>query len=296
MNCPACGAAADADARFCEVCGFRIVAAAVGTTSATVASADRCELDVSPQLGAVCDRGRVHARNEDAVVVTSVGSTSILVVCDGVSTSHDAALGSRTAAEAAANHLVQGVSGSISQEVMSAALQAAHKAVCDLVPIGTADTARPLTTIVAALVCAGTATIGWVGDSRAYVLSDRSKLLTKDDSWVNWVVERGDMTEGEAMHSPNAHAITQCLGDPDDAPEPHIVATTIPSGEKLLLCSDGLWNYAPDSSVLVALLNELPLSTPAVDQCRRLVEHANAQGGRDNITAALLIMPGHDSG
>jgi serine/threonine protein phosphatase PrpC len=98
------------------------------------------------------------------------------------------------------------------------------------------------------------------------------------------------MTEAQTMRSPNAHVITQCLGDPDDAPVPHVVTTTLHPGEKLLLCSDGLWNYAPTPPELMT--SEFSGETPAIAQCRALVEFANASGGRDNITAAMFIVPG----
>ena len=50
---------------------------------------------------------------------------------------------------------------------------------------------------------------------------------------INVVVERGDMTEAQAIRSPHAHAITQCLGDPDDPPEPHVVHAKLSTGNQL---------------------------------------------------------------
>jgi serine/threonine protein phosphatase PrpC len=136
------------------------------------------------------------------------------------------------------------MTGKDPKELMRAAILAGHDAICKLMPAGTSSDDRPLTTIVAALAGCDMVTIGWAGDSRAYLLTGTGKLLTRDDSWVNWVVERGDMTEAQAMRSPNAHVIVHCLGDPDDPPEPHVVTVTLSAGERLLLCSDGLWNYA----------------------------------------------------
>ena len=293
MNCSACGASVDPEARFCEECGARIDGATVGTNTQGSATADRREFNLGRELAAVSDRGLVHAQNEDAVVVLSAPMYAILVVCDGVSTSHDPALGSGAAADATAQGLLQGVmAGEDPKELMHTAILAGHKAICGLMPVGTKSDNRPLTTIVAALVRAGTATIGWAGDSRAYLLAGSGKLLTRDDSWVNWVVARGDMTEAQAMHSPNSHAIVQCLGDPDDPPEPHIVTTALSPGERLLLCSDGLWNYASTPSALMALTAPFSAATPAITLCQGLVEFANGSGGRDNITAAMLIVPG----
>jgi serine/threonine protein phosphatase PrpC len=174
--------------------------------------------------------------------------------------------------------------------LMRAAILAGHQAACALMAPGTESDHRPLTTIVAALAASGTATIGWVGDSRAYLLTGTGKLLTRDDSWVNWVVERGELTEDQALHSPHAHAIVQCLGDPDEPPEPHVLTAILCAGERLLLCSDGLWNYAPTPSALIALTSGFAVATPAIMICRALVKFANDSGGRDNITAAMFVV------
>jgi serine/threonine protein phosphatase PrpC len=142
---------------------------------------------------------------------------------------------------------------------------------------------------VAAFVDADGATIGWAGDSRAYLLSAAGKLLTRDDSWVNWIVETGEMTEAQAMHSPDAHAILQCLGDPHDPPEPHVVITPLSHGDRLLFCTDGLWNYAATPSAL--MVEMAGFSGPALAMCQALVKFANDSGGRDNVTAAMLLVP-----
>jgi PPM family protein phosphatase len=255
-------------------------------------SGDRVTLTPARELAAVSDRGRVHARNEDAVALLMEPPFSVLVVCDGVSTSHDAALGSRTAADAAAQYLLHGAAACTdAAELMRGAILGGHAAACALMPEDTDSDARPLTTIVAAFARADLVTIGWAGDSRAYILSGgASRLLTHDDSWVNWAVAQGDMTEREAMRSSHAHAITQCLGDPNDPPEPHVTSVRLSAGDMLLLCSDGLWNYAPTPSALGALILDLPTAAPAIEICETLVRYANSAGGRDNITAAVLMV------
>jgi len=292
MDCSACGAPVEPEARFCEACGFPVAGAGAETYTRARLHCGQHELDLGRELAGVSDRGLVHAQNEDAVAVLYDPPFAVLVVCDGVSTSHDPALGSGTAADAAAQSLLQGIrTRKNPKELMGTAILAGHEAICALMPPGASSDDRPLTTIVAALASSDTVTIGWVGDSRAYLLTGAAKLLTRDDSWVNWVVDRGDMTEAQAMRSPNAHVITQCLGDPEDPPEPHIVTATLSPGEKLLLCSDGLWNYAPTPPALMALTAELSAETAAIAQCRALVKFANASGGRDNITAAMFIVP-----
>lgn len=172
MVCPRCGAAAEPGSRFCETCGALLAAAA-----------ERCEIDLAPDLAAVSDRGLIHPLNEDAVVLLRSTAVSILVVCDGVSTSHNAALGAKTAVAAAAESLSASLATREEAEAaMRTAILAAHDAVCRLVPAGADVAERPLTTIVAALARPGAVTIGWAGDSRAYLLGDGGRQLTRDDS------------------------------------------------------------------------------------------------------------------
>ena len=292
MNCSACGTAVDPEVHFCEACGAPVGRPVGAATSPAHDPLDRCELDLGHRLAGVSDRGLRHTRNEDAVALLCDPPFAILVVCDGVSSSHDPAAGSRTAADATARFLHQGAKTHDGPTaLMRAAILAGHEAVCGLLPAGTPSDGRPLSTIVAALAEGDSATIGWAGDSRAYVLSASGRLLTHDDSWLNWVVERGQMTEAQAMHSPNAHAILQCLGDPDDPPEPHVVTATLAPRDRLLLCTDGLWNYAPTPSALLIETAGSSSATPALAMCRALVKFANEAGGRDNITAAMLLVP-----
>ena len=132
MSCPGCGTVAADGSTFCEHCGTRLVAPAPepveATTPAdepsvpvcracggTIAADGYCEQCGEPAanerdhwserpsavVGGVCDRGRRHSRNEDAMALGVVGSTAVLVVCDGVSTVPDSDLASLAAARAA---------------------------------------------------------------------------------------------------------------------------------------------------------------------------------------------------
>jgi PPM family protein phosphatase len=143
---------------------------------------------------------------------------------------------------------------------------------------------------VSAIVQGNKATIAWVGDSRAYWIDETPTLLTQDHSWMNEVVAAGEMSLAEANRSPQAHAITRWLGadaSPTDS-EASIVEFNIPGTGYLLLCSDGLWNYAPDAIQLKQLM---PLQGNVLAIAQSLVEQARSRGGHDNITVALLHIP-----
>jgi PPM family protein phosphatase len=145
----------------------------------------------------------------------------------------------------------------------------------------------------------GEVTLCWLGDSRAYWLAQpasESVQLTRDDSVAGGMVEAGLATEEAAMASPHAHVLTRWLGaeaadlggDPGRAP--HVEQYSPPGSGVLLICSDGLWNYAPEAADLAGLALPKALNDPlgaAVD----MVQFAVDAGGADNITVVLIPYP-----
>ncbi len=328
MNCHQCGGTIAVDDRFCEECGASLVAASspptlvqplpaivevscqkCGAPPAKIdaerycrecgfrqaeISKDTIELQPTPNLAGSSDRGRRHHQNEDAIALKFIADdTYIMVVCDGVSSSQHPELASR----AAVSNCLEAIEIAIGQDSndpdaaicqgVAAALQAVAQ-----IPIDPTSSIDPSsTTIVTALIRNNIATIGWLGDSRAYwIAPDKSLQLTQDDSWMRDAVESGTYTVAEAESSPYAHAIVRWLGaDTADDGQPSIVTFAIPSRGYLLLCTDGLWNYAPDPGYLYHLFQQtndphvLPIS-------RYLIRFANQQGGQDNITVGILAI------
>ncbi|HAA31443.1 MAG TPA: serine/threonine protein phosphatase, partial [Cyanobacteria bacterium UBA8553] len=293
-GCEKCGASPeDIDAEgYCSNCGFRNQSR----------ENDRIEVICSPHLGGVSDRGLRHHRNEDYLACAAVDGRQayVLVVCDGVSSSQEPDLAAKAAAESACMTLKAVIEkgdtkGSalpgFLREAMKKAIASALASVSAIPYITGADADLPSTTIVAAVVQGNTATIGWLGDSRAYWISPNgSQQLTQDDSWLNDVVASGQMTEAEAGKSDLAHAITRWLGaDAIADSEPSIVNFDIPGSGYLLLCTDGLWNYASETTQIEKIVKSRS-DADAVSVARGLVEFARSQGGHDNITVALLSL------
>jgi PPM family protein phosphatase len=282
-GCPKCGAPAskiDAD-RYCIECGFRQVAISNETIS----------LQPAPNFAGASDRGRRHHQNEDAIALKVVDpDTYIIVVCDGVSSSQHPEL----ASQAATNACIQGIELALQHQTEPATaielgVSAALKAVANIPIDPTSEIDPSSTTIVTAIVRDRIATIGWLGDSRAYWLSPaKSVQLTQDDSWMRDAIESGTYTPAEAEASPYAHAIVRWLGaDTADDGKPNLTTFKIPGDGYLLLCTDGLWNYAPDPAYLHHLIKQAP--TPESGEIvRHLIGYANQQGGQDNITVAIL--------
>ena len=148
----------------------------------------------------------------------------------------------------------------------------------------------PSCTFVAGIVDAGTLTVGSVGDSRAYWLPDEGEpvRLTSDDSMAEEQIRSG-ISRVEAEAGPLAHTITRWLGPdaPDHTPRVHTQDVSAPGW--VLLCTDGLWNYASEPSALAAVVREgmQQVGPDPLDLASALVGWANEQGGADNITVAL---------
>ncbi len=281
MTCRRCGAASDPGDRFCSECGARLSA------PEPPASGGRAEAP-GPGLAGHTDPGVTHTRNQDAFALSGPaegGDGAILVLCDGVSNSQTPELASATAARTAHAVLAEG-------GAMPTAIQRAHEAVCALPFDRQSDVDPPATTIVAAVLQGGQATIGWLGDSRAYALSaSDGQVLTRDHSWLTATLDRGELSRESALRDKRAHALLHCLGTTDFAgpspcPKPGVL-TLAPSGPWLLLCSDGLWNYAETGAAIAAAASQ-GVQGDAADLCARLVAFARAAGGRDNITVLAV--------
>ncbi len=286
LECPRCHAATAPGDRFCSDCGARIAA------PEPPQNGGRAEA-IGPGLAGRTDPGLVHRTNQDAFALSGPadgGDGAVVVVCDGVSNSQTPELASVTAARVAHGVLLAG--GSDRAAAMREAIEQAHAAVCALPFDRQADLDPPATTIVAAWVHADGATLGWLGDSRAYALAaGGGQMLTRDHSWIEMVVERGEMSVAEASRDPRAHALLHCLGTTDftraSACPPPSIAEVPRGGGWLLLCTDGLWNYAATAAALAAAAGE-GLNGDAADLCARLVSFARGSGGHDNITAAAI--------
>jgi len=261
-------------------------------------------------LGAATHVGRTHDTDEDAVAVgrrARDGSTlHAIVVCDGVSSSSHGEQASERATAGAMAVLLEAAESPAALDpdrVLRDAVVAAHRSACEAAIEAVPGKDPPGTTFVAALAWAGRVDVAWVGDSRAYLIGPPERdgstytalALTRDHSWVNMMVDTGQMTQEEAMHAPYAHALTHCIGpletpDADHPPEPSLGHVTATPGSRLVLCSDGLWNYAPDARDISDLLAAVPPGSDARTMAWALVHRALAMGGHDDITVAIAVL------
>jgi PPM family protein phosphatase len=289
MVCTKCGAQINDGDNFCEECGASLKKSA---SNASPSSGGFPKSDIvvyDSNLAAATNIGRRHHDNEDAGTVGKCeNGDSVLMVADGVSSSVNPTTGSRKAIEIIKEILIK--NDKQPKELMISAIRTANTCIKSL-PYETREDGLygPETTVVAAMVQGNTATIGWVGDSRAYILgNDKQEQLTVDDSWAELVVAEGTMTREEAFRDRRAHCVTQVLGMHDQAATAHILECKLKEGELLLLCSDGLWNYFQSEKTLLRAVMAFGINSEAAHICDHLVGLANAAGGHDNITVAIL--------
>ncbi len=288
--CLNCGGVVGTDG-YCETCG-------------TKAPSERDHYVEQPAswVAASCDRGIRHHRNEDATALAAdraPGGRAVLIVCDGVSTSEDSDVASLAAARAARDHLVAsqpsglGVPDSRAAAI-AAAFEGAVQAANDAVIASTAADSKnaAAATLAGAVLEGDLCVFANVGDSRVYWVPDLGNgdpiQLSLDDSVAQLRIDSGVPRE-EAETGPQAHAITKWLGRDSADYSPRTGSTTLRGPGWLLVCSDGLWNYASEPGHLQDLIARLSGAVGAgpLSLAEALVRWACDQGGKDNISVAL---------
>lgn len=139
------------------------------------------------------------------------------------------------------------------------------------------------TTIVAATIENGYLLVANVGDSRLYVIGDEIRQVTKDHSLVQEMVRLGEMDEEVARTHPDKNIITRAVGVAPTV-EPDFFEVEVHFGQYILLCSDGLTNMVENDRILEILHGDGTLT----QKTETLIELANRNGGRDNITVILI--------
>jgi serine/threonine protein phosphatase PrpC len=279
----------------------------IRTIAAVRAALDAVRAEMTQPLGKgplaeLCDAGLWRPYNQDATAIDSglahTGEPfTVLVVCDGVSSSPYSERASQVAARAARDalgHFARSpdIVHEAAASAVAQAIRAAHLAIC-VDHVARPVSEPPGTTIAAALIFRRRLTVGWVGDSRAYWLTSRgAEQLTHDHSWVNEAIARGEVKDADEVQGALAHTITRCLGplEVGDVPaeiDPDVRSRDLAGPGLVLVCSDGLWNYAPKPADITAVIRAASEDTNALEVARILVNYALARGGQDNVSVAV---------
>lgn len=228
------------------------------------------------------DTGRVRNQNEDSVHADG----TVFVVADGMG-GH---LAGEVASAIAVATIVEACAGGISSgEALADAVRDANRRVIAESSDDPSREGMGTTVVAAARVTVGddsTLALVNVGDSRAYRFDGVAlHQLSKDHSLVQELVDDGLITPGDARHHPRRNIVTRALGiDPDV--EIDLWQVPLTGADRLLLCSDGLVDEVDEDLIADVLAAEQDPERAA----DRLIELANAHGGRDNISMVLVQM------
>ena len=263
---------------------------------------DNSNADSSPQkarkVGMLTDVGQVRTVDEDSILAADlsfgVNSKSsnfhLLVVADG--------MGGHAKGEEASKIALSAISRSVISELVNdtpftklleQGIQNANQDILDYTTRNPESSGMG-TTSVCAIVEGNAVHLANVGDSRAYVISDDEiRRVTKDHSFVQSLVDQGEITEAESREHPQKNVITKAIGIGTSI-EADTMRLTLDSDESLLLCCDGVIAHLPDDDIH-KIIRDSPDPQTA---CQEIVDMANERGGSDNISLIILSPEGSD--
>jgi len=241
-------------------------------------------------MASATDVGRVRAHNEDSL--SAEPELGLATLADG--------MGGYNAGEVASGIAVAMVPAEIrkllsSEKLKNLSDEAAQRVVAaQAVKVNAAIYAASQnqtkysgmgTTLVIAYWHGDRVTIGHLGDSRCYRLrGTQLRPLTRDHSWIQEQIDAGLMTPQQARASKKRNLVTRACGiDPNVTPEVHTHA--VQPDDIYLLCSDGLYDMVSDENIM-NIISSLKANLPLA--AKQLVQQANDNGGRDNISVILV--------
>jgi protein phosphatase len=232
----------------------------------------------------VSDIGLVRSNNEDS----AHAGPRLLALADGI--------GGMPAGELASDIAVRTLAGvddtTPSDEALAVLREAAEVANREILRVSASDPANDGmgTTATAVLLAGNQLAVLHVGDSRAYMQRDgQLSQLTKDDTFVQSLVDQGLLTAEQARHHPRRSVVTQALQGFEY--EPTLTLQPAKSGDRLLLCSDGLSDIVTDD-----VIGQTLRSFTDLKQCAdQLVKLALDGGSTDNVTVVVADILSEDA-
>lgn len=276
-------------------------------------------MNISLRAEGMKDRGQVREINEDEVFVKAVQATGeepvgLFIVCDGIGGHAGGEFASEWAVKTIREELrdlfeapdrrktvklepeeIEAIAAgrgaatrkldeTMMEDRLRRAIQRANEVVRSIARAKPQEAGDTGTTVTMAVVKGDEAYIANVGDSRTYLLRDgQLKPITQDHSVVASLVKAGMIQPEELYTHPQRNLIYRSLGEKPEV-EVDTFRLGLQPGDRLLLCSDGLWEMVRDPQLTV-IMDKAPSPKEA---CKRLIDAANANGGEDNISAVVV--------
>lgn len=259
-------------------------------------------LGVKPVSGKDSNVGNVRQVNEDSLIAfefTRVQESrgvplGFYVVADGMGGHRAGEIASRTVnkivAEKVLNaEVIPGLASAtrkLDETPASVLIEAIQEANRVLNKVARGQGSDMGTTFTAALIIGDTVTIANVGDSRTYLWRNGVlRQVTRDHSLVASLVEAGVVEPSQVREHPQRNQVYRSLGTKPDV-EPDIFTEALQRGDRLILCSDGLWEMVLD----IEISRIVGRARSPQDACRALIQQAKDAGGDDNITVIVVKM------
>jgi serine/threonine protein phosphatase PrpC len=208
---------------------------------------------------------------------------TLLAVADGLGGYEAGEVASRIAVEVTAQALCSPQDAILSPaKQLFRAIRVAHHAIRHR-QSPTSHNGGMSSTLTAVHIGQQVMTVAQVGDSRAYLYSRGCLIqLTEDQTMVSMLQKKGLITEEEARTHTERHLVLQALGQGENV-LPDMRRFRFRDNDCLLLCTDGLSSYVTEKQIKAILRTEQSEDA----RCRRLIEAANASGGKDNVTVLI---------
>ena len=239
---------------------------------------------------AITDTGCERELNEDRYAVIESPAGVAWLVCDGMGGATGGELAAQLAIDAIKRDLDKHGDLSVETALKNSIIEANRVIVLRRQNQAFASMG---TTIVGVMFDGQEMAVANIGDSRAYVVrAGMIQALTVDHTYVQQLVDRGEIRPEEALSHPQAHILTRCVGA-----EPGIevdvrkfwiwTSTEGASRDRIILCSDGLYSLVSENEIAQLVSRHSPQTA-----CVKLVELAKARGGYDNITVSIIPLVG----
>jgi len=247
------------------------------------------------------DIGKKRFENEDSFIAKQIcENVWLCAVCDGMGGANGGQVASSLAVREFTDSLENALAPDIEESrykgseadipaLLALAVKKANTAVYERAK-GESGLSGMGTTLTAAFIIGGTLYAVNVGDSRLYLVENGTmSQITKDHSYVQYLVDMGKLTPGEAENNPNKNIITRAVGTEQNV-EHDLYTLQLPGrGEGyILLCSDGLTNFVSAEDIVGVILSDHGGKKELEKKIDTLIKKANDNGGGDNITAVLI--------
>jgi len=235
------------------------------------------------KVSSATDIGLKRSMNQDFIFTSEgpVGNLpNLFVVADG--------MGGHNAGDFASRYGVSVLVESVRKDqnfnpvkILRNAIEAANREIFSQSQIDPAMAGMGTTTVVCTIV-GGYAYVANVGDSRLYVAGSELTQISQDHSLIAEMVRLGELTPEQGKNHPDKNIITRAVGTSEEV-RIDFFDIKLEAGSQVLMCSDGLTNMVEDSRIFEILKDE-----ETENKVQKLIDEANANGGKDNIAVVLV--------